>query len=203
MRRFTKPPKGPFSLDLHVLSTPPAFVLSQDQTLQFDSLKECVRPRGTEAPRLCTLDLIPSTRPGVPSCEGGTLSDVLLSSFQGATGTERTWVLRPSSRVAWRRSRGAPCLVGATLGTDQAWSGKGIRRRPTLPRSCPRSTIGARELNFRVRDGIGCGLPAIATGKMTMSARQGFALSSWSIWREKYCCQRERRLHGELWTRHL
>jgi hypothetical protein len=27
------PPKGAFPLDLHVLSTPPAFVLSQDQTL--------------------------------------------------------------------------------------------------------------------------------------------------------------------------
>jgi hypothetical protein len=25
-----------FSLDLHVLSTPPAFILSQDQTLQFE-----------------------------------------------------------------------------------------------------------------------------------------------------------------------
>src|SRR4051794_22047872 len=28
------PPKGAFPHDLHVLSTPPAFVLSQDQTLQ-------------------------------------------------------------------------------------------------------------------------------------------------------------------------
>jgi hypothetical protein len=28
------PPKGHFPYDLHVLSTPPAFVLSQDQTLQ-------------------------------------------------------------------------------------------------------------------------------------------------------------------------
>ena len=32
VRRFLNP-KVPFSLDLHVLSTPPAFVLSQDQTL--------------------------------------------------------------------------------------------------------------------------------------------------------------------------
>ena len=30
------PPKGAFPYDLHVLSTPPAFVLSQDQTLQFE-----------------------------------------------------------------------------------------------------------------------------------------------------------------------
>jgi hypothetical protein len=35
-------PKGWFSLDLHVLSVPPAFVLSQDQTLRED---EC-RPEG-------------------------------------------------------------------------------------------------------------------------------------------------------------
>jgi hypothetical protein len=41
---------------------------------------------------------------------------------------------------------------------------RGIRRRPTLPRNCSRSTIGAEELNDRVRDGNGCGLLAIATG---------------------------------------
>src|SRR5680860_455453 len=34
VRRCTRTPKGTFSLDLHVLSTPPAFVLSQDQTLR-------------------------------------------------------------------------------------------------------------------------------------------------------------------------
>ena len=28
--------EAPFTLDLHVLGLPPAFVLSQDQTLQFD-----------------------------------------------------------------------------------------------------------------------------------------------------------------------
>ena len=30
-----------------------------------------------------------------------------------------------------------------------------VRRRPTLPRSGPRSTIGADELSFRVRNGTG------------------------------------------------
>ena len=34
MRHFTRGPKPPFSCDLHVLGTPPAFILSQDQTLQ-------------------------------------------------------------------------------------------------------------------------------------------------------------------------
>ena len=35
VRHSTRSPKTTFSFDLHVLSTPPAFVLSQDQTLQF------------------------------------------------------------------------------------------------------------------------------------------------------------------------
>ncbi len=33
VRRSTQEPKFPFSLDLHVLGTPPALILSQDQTL--------------------------------------------------------------------------------------------------------------------------------------------------------------------------
>ena len=41
-----------------------------------------------------------------------------------------------------------------------------FRRRPTLPHSLPCSTIGAEELNFRVRDGNGCDLFAITTEKI-------------------------------------
>ena len=37
--RRSSTPEGAFPLDLHVLSTPPAFVLSQDQTLQQKPLK--------------------------------------------------------------------------------------------------------------------------------------------------------------------
>ena len=40
VRRSTQAPKDPFSLDLHVLGTPPAFNLSQDQTLQLKTI-EC------------------------------------------------------------------------------------------------------------------------------------------------------------------
>ncbi len=36
VRRFTHSPKGAFTLDLHASSTPPTFVLSQDQTLRFE-----------------------------------------------------------------------------------------------------------------------------------------------------------------------
>jgi hypothetical protein len=35
VRHFTFPVAQDFSYDLHVLGTPPAFVLSQDQTLHF------------------------------------------------------------------------------------------------------------------------------------------------------------------------
>src|ERR1700690_4443850 len=38
------------------------------------------------------------------------------------------------------------------------------RQRPTLPHGFPCSSIGSEELNFRVRDGIGCGLLEITTG---------------------------------------
>ena len=37
-------PLRAFSLDLHVLGTPPAFVLSQDQTLQFRDFDPCLSP---------------------------------------------------------------------------------------------------------------------------------------------------------------
>jgi hypothetical protein len=40
---------------------------------------------------------------------------------------------------------------------------KESRRRPTLPPGLPGSTIGARGLNFRVRDGTGCLPSAMAT----------------------------------------
>ena len=43
------------------------------------------------------------------------------------------------------------------------------RRRPTLPRGLPRSTIGAEGLNCRVRNGNGCGPFARITGKTSYS----------------------------------
>jgi hypothetical protein len=42
---------------------------------------------------------------------------------------------------------------------------KRIWRCPTLPPPVSGSTIGAGELNFRVRDGNGCDLPAMVTRK--------------------------------------
>ena len=43
--------------------------------------------------------------------------------------------------------------TGSPVGDPVA---KLVRRRPTLPRGRPRSTIGAEGLNFRVRNGAGC-----------------------------------------------
>ena len=43
---------------------------------------------------------------------------------------------------------------------------KNTRQRPTLPRSCTRSTIGGRRLNFRVRNGNGCDPSPMTTGNM-------------------------------------
>ncbi len=49
-----------------------------------------------------------------------------------------------------RRERHAP-------ETQRSW------RRPIFPKGCPLSILGAGELNFRVRDGNGCGLSARVT----------------------------------------
>ncbi len=49
--------------------------------------------------------------------------------------------------------------VGDAAGseTQKSW------RRPIFPKGCPLSIFGAGELNFRVRDGNGCGLSASVT----------------------------------------
>ena len=51
-----------------------------------------------------------------------------------------------------------------------------FRRRPTLPHRTPCSTIGAEELNFRVRDGNGCFLFAIATENFKAMVTQSYNL---------------------------
>ena len=69
---------------------------------------------------------------------------------------------------------GGSVLKYVTDGNDEADAAvaahtrknKKSRRLSTLPHSHPCSTIDAKELNYRVRDGIGCGLFAIITGKI-------------------------------------
>ena len=67
-----------FSFDLHVLGTPPALVLSQDQTLQLN-----VRNRGLIPSFLKTeVDRLSEERRSNMNCVGPVLSASLLSSFQ-------------------------------------------------------------------------------------------------------------------------
>ena len=67
---------------------------------------------------------------------------------------------QPTSSICHYRTQtneeGRSTLSGATLFMH-------VRRRPTLPRGPPRSTIGAEGLNFRVRNGTGCFPFAMAT----------------------------------------
>ena len=51
---------------------------------------------------------------------------------------------------------------------------KKSRQRPTLPHGFPCSTIGSEELNFRVRDGIGCGLLENTTGNLWIARPKRF-----------------------------
>ena len=53
--RRSSTPEGAFPLDLHVLSTPPAFVLSQDQTLRDNFEHATRRPRDKRWERACAL----------------------------------------------------------------------------------------------------------------------------------------------------
>ena len=69
---------------------------------------------------------------------------------------ERAPLLR-FDRDTRRKKKGPPVRAGLS---------RGSRQRPTLPRSCPRSTIGAERLNDRVRNGNGCGPLAMVTGKL-------------------------------------
>ena len=69
-----------------------------------------------------------------------------------------------------------------TMATPKGWpKAKDVRRRPTLPRSLPRSTIGADGLSFRVRNGTG---------------RFPVAMAAVTLWR----CSRQRRPSLEICT---
>jgi hypothetical protein len=50
--------------------------------------------------------------------------------------------------------------------SKRLFSPKYSRQRPTLPWSCPHSTIGGIRLNFRVRNGNGCDPDPMTTGKL-------------------------------------
>ncbi len=66
-------------------------------------------------------------------------------------------------RASAKDSRGARRTAARRSGLLPPGNAKS-RRRPIFPKGCPLSIFGAGELNFRVRDGNGCGLSARVTG---------------------------------------
>src|SRR3954452_18790970 len=71
------PPKEAFPLDLHVLSTPPAFVLSQDQTLhrkpkhfQQKPIQAKKRSTSKQSPRIIVRQLKKTNQPPNPKRPG-------------------------------------------------------------------------------------------------------------------------------------
>jgi hypothetical protein len=83
----------------------------------------------------------------------------------------------------FRQCNGAETSMGTT---EVVPIEKDVRRRPTLPRSPPRSTIGAERLSFRVRDGTG---------------RFPFAMVAETLWR---CGRTDDRTSGTAqWTRSI
>jgi hypothetical protein len=63
------------------------------------------------------------------------------------------------------------------------YSEKKIRRLPTLPPTG--STIGARVLNFRVRDGNGCAHPAVVTGLYSNTWSDSLSIACWKIQKKR------------------
>lgn len=101
----------------------------------------------------------PRVAPGETAVNRG-CANAALAAENGCRGAQRnTGHARAIMRgLVFQAIKKAPKL---SLGGS-----KKIRRRPTLPHGLPYSTIGAGELNFRVRDGIGCDLAAITTGNL-------------------------------------
>ena len=87
----------------------------------------------------------------------------------------------PCWASAWRSGAPSPESSAAESplntqtpeGSDPGRSRDLTRQRPTLPRRCQRSTIGPGGLNFRVRDGNGCGPSGNATGNRIVPAPIG------------------------------
>src|SRR3954451_917192 len=81
-------PRKAFPLDLHVLSTPPAFVLSQDQTLQ-QKLGKLSRQQTNVAKGIQA----GTNRPGYKTIGTG-FTSTLLSSQRTTAKSTRLWTVR-------------------------------------------------------------------------------------------------------------
>jgi hypothetical protein len=76
---LTRPPLAPKSpFDLHVLSIPPAFILSQDQTLRFGLFRVCGSEKKFPGILVINFDYLPGIYPRTKSFD----EDWLFLSFQ-------------------------------------------------------------------------------------------------------------------------
>ena len=89
----------------------------------------------------------------------GVVSRVRSDRYARNRPTQRVRIIDPARPTTIRR------LSAEFGGNGQARNPKTQKswRRPMFPKGCPLSIFGAGELNFRVRDGNGCGLSARVT----------------------------------------
>ena len=88
-----------FAHDLHVLSTPPAFILSQDQTLQFESFHHPTRPTGRMASSFSESPTpYPSRGTGQAFMKSVADSHFSLSGFQRTDDTSWRLLVVPTRR---------------------------------------------------------------------------------------------------------
>ena len=76
-------------------------------------------------------------------------------------GVPAAWVME--DRIASTEGAGPTDFAKPSPGPNGRPENAKSRRRPIFPKGCPLSIFGAGELNFRVRDGNGCGLSARVT----------------------------------------
>ena len=145
VRRSTRGPKATFALDLHVSGTPPAFILSQDQTLQLNPAcapgtwlghghRGAVTSAFVASGNDCSRSAIAGARPGRRSRHVRhrrgvvSLSDVIFDGRRGRRGIDADSFLYSVFKEPAIRGRGA------------AWAqARRLRRFAT----CPRPALGS------------------------------------------------------------
>ena len=109
VRRSTRGPKPTFALDLHVLGTPPALILSQDQTLQLNSRHPTSTTRRPSR-RSANLNRKGKSRSFDSISPESRLASIQFSKSHPVFGgpdqnTERAWACQPLFLVFFRKVR--------------------------------------------------------------------------------------------------
>ena len=152
-----------------------------------------------------------SRAPTSSSRDHSTSTSTLVGGVKdGRASTPGAWGLplthhrrRPAPRMGWT-GWGSGLLEGtgsrARRGGAKRWDGHpgqgvtvprhGVRRRPTLPRSFPRSTIGADRLSFRVRNETGrfpVAMAAVTLWRWRAEADRSPGTAQWTRAHKKSC----------------